>query len=394
MKTLLAALLATSAGAIPRFAVRTGFDCGSCHVNPTGGGIRTAFARNVFARQWLALPAGAEAMDEAFSPDIGRHIAIGTDVRPGYLWQNSPDPAFSDTSSLVTMQADLYVHARASPKLALYWDQGVYGGFETFVLVRPLGEREGWDFYVKAGHFVIPFGVREANHTIWTREAVGFGPRDRDNGAEVGFGLGRFSAQLAVVNGTYGDAFLDAGGTRELRVFDKAVSARMVFRARAGPLRVWHAASILYNDNVSQQSPLFLPALFPGSQGEAIPYGVNEWRFGGFLGLGLGRLGYAGEIVVVRDSFAAGIPTIVGYTSYQELAVTLFQGLDLVGTYEFADSDIEFERGRVDRRGGAIEFFPFPFLELRGMYRHSVGAKEWLLGGARDDVEIMVHLFL
>ena len=103
MKTLLAALLATSAGAIPRFAVRTGFDCGSCHVNPTGGGIRTAFARNVFARQWLALPAGAEAMDEAFSPDIGRHIAIGTDVRPGYLWQNSPDPAFSDTSSLVTM---------------------------------------------------------------------------------------------------------------------------------------------------------------------------------------------------------------------------------------------------------------------------------------------------
>lgn len=394
MKPLLAAVLATSAAAIPRFAVRTGLDCSACHVNPTGGGIRTAFARNAFARQWLALPAKATPNDEPFSTDLSRYLAIGTDVRSGYIWQNSPDPAFRDTSSLVTMQADLYIHARPSPKLALYWDQGVYGGFEAFALMRPFGEREGWDFYVKAGRFVIPFGVREANHTIWTREAIGLGPRDRDNGVEAGCNFGNFSAQLAIVNGTYGDAFLDAGGTRELRTFDKAVAARLVLRLRAGPLRVWHAASALYNDNVSQQNPVFSPALFPGSQASAIPTGVNELRLGGFLGLGLGRLGYVGEIVVVKDSFAADIPIIIGYTSYQELTVTPFQGFDIGGTYEFADSDIEFTRGRVERLGGVIEFFPMPFLELRGMYRHSWGENDWLIGGARDDLEIMVHLFL
>lgn len=359
--------------------------------------MRTAFARNVYVPRWLALGPGPAEADVAGAVEIGERVAVGTDLRAGYLFQNSARPQLADTSSLTLMQADLYLHVDASRHLAFYLDSGVYGGFEAWVGMRPYGRPDNRDLLIRAGRFVIPFGLREPNHGAWIREGIGLGPTDRDNAIEVALAHGRTTAQLAVSNGTYGDSFLDANGTgAQRRPYEIAVSARLTFQPRLGPLRLLIAASGMANRNAATQNPLFVPALFAGSETATIAEGVNEQRVGLALGAALGRLTYRGEIAGVHDRLRGGDNRqLSGYVSYQELAFTLVRGLDLAVTYEFADSDVEFRRGRVDRLGGIVEFVPIPGLELWATVRHAFGDDpDFLLGGSRDDVVVFAHLFL
>ena len=50
-----AILMPRIANALPTYAVRTGLPCGQCHVDPAGGGPRTAFGR-AFANNGHHLP--------------------------------------------------------------------------------------------------------------------------------------------------------------------------------------------------------------------------------------------------------------------------------------------------------------------------------------------------
>src|SRR5690348_1317251 len=60
------------AAALPRFAARNSQECIQCHINPTGGGMRNEYGRNVFQnavlpassvtepKSWLAQPFPSE----------------------------------------------------------------------------------------------------------------------------------------------------------------------------------------------------------------------------------------------------------------------------------------------------------------------------------------------
>src|SRR5947209_10887983 len=70
---------AFSAHAEPYLAVRTGFKCGQCHINPTGGGERTVFGE-VFAQNELA----AKRIDtgpDLWSGAVNKFLAVGGDLR-------------------------------------------------------------------------------------------------------------------------------------------------------------------------------------------------------------------------------------------------------------------------------------------------------------------------
>lgn len=381
---------ARRAEALPRFAVRTGLPCSACHVNPTGGGMRTPFGRNVYAQRWLATPNVAETTWAPPELEVGEHVTFGGDLRAGYLWQNSARDEFADVSSFNLMQGDLYVAVDAGPKLSFYLDRGVYGGYEAFVLVRPWAGK----LALKVGRFFVPFGLRDVNHAHYVREGVGFGATDKDSGVEVGWLGKRTSIIGSITNGTYGDAFLDTGGANETNVYDKMVSLRLVHQPRLGRFQLLVSASAAYNENVSQQNPLFVPALFIGRQSEQIRQGVDEWRADLAAGVSIGRLWWRGEIVGIRDSFEGpDLRALYGYSSFQELGLTPIQGLDLVVTYEFADSDVEFSRGRVERVGADIAWFPLPYLEISVIARHQWGEADFLIG-ARDDVIVFTHLYL
>lgn len=392
---LLLLAVAAPAWGVPRFAVRTGLPCGSCHVSPTGGGMRTPFGRNVFARQWLARLPYPKALFEAPTVELGEHVSLGADLRGTYLYTKSPRPELADTSSFALMQSDLYVAIDAPPYLGFYLDRGVYGGFEAYALLRPRGPAAARDLVIKVGRFIVPFGLRDVNHSTYVREGIGLGPTDRDSGVELDImSSTRGTLALAITNGTYGDAFLDAGGTTNAKPYDFAASLRATTQPRLGPLRLLLSLSGMVNLNAAQQNPLFAPALFLGRQSSHIRDGVDELRVDVAAGLSLGRLGYRAELVGIHDAFSAeDLRSLTGYASHQELAVTAAKGLDLLATYEFADSDLEFKRGRIERVGIGFEWFVVPNLELSLTARHSFGKADFLIG-ARDDVTAFAHLYL
>ncbi|MCC7539029.1 MAG: hypothetical protein IT379_22580 [Deltaproteobacteria bacterium] len=404
---LVVAGYASRAHALPRFAARAGRDCSLCHVNPSGGGPRNAFGR-VFARTWLPWRATASpsvptagpsraGFDPigAFDGQLTEWLAVGADVRAAYLWVR-PDrgipPATRPeiTSSFFLMQGALYADAALGPHVTMMLALNVYAGVEGWALARLRPEPSPWNLYLKAGRFMPPFGLRDVQHQLYTRGGIGFGNADRDTGLELGALLGPLSAQVALLNGTFGDAALDVHGS-EATWFRKAIAARLALRMAAGPLRLTAGASFYYGGNGAQANPLFGGAL-PAAQAGDVAAGVDELRAGGFVAASLGRLAYQAELVVVRDSFVrSSVAPITGHASAQELSFVPVQGLDVLTTLEFRDRDVELTGDWSARLGFAVELFPFPFTELRLMVR-----REWsdvsATGGAWDFVGF-IHLF-
>ncbi|MFN0251964.1 MAG: hypothetical protein ACKV2T_34125 [Kofleriaceae bacterium] len=382
--------------ALPRFAARNGMECIQCHISPAGGGMRNAYGRNVFARNWLPLrsrltaddwvlsnappdPNAPAATDQddgdrtVFDPEINTWLAIGGDLRGAYILilperGAMPGAKREVTSSFFLMQADLYHSVHLNDHVTAVFEFGAYTGFEAWALYHWKREPSDYDLMLRVGRIMPAFGIREVEHQLYTRERIGLGATDRDTGVELTGYAGPLTLTVSVLNGTFGDTAFDTHGTSR-RTFEKAFVSRLSFRGEAGRLRMQLGGSFYGNQGTNQASPLFGGALTNADPGE-VGRGVNELRAGGFFTANLGRFTYLADLVWVRDSFySARLSTLRGYTSYQELSFQPRQGIDLVGTFEFADPDLDILDNRAIRAGGVIEFFPWTFTELRAMVR-------------------------
>src|SRR5690606_39177867 len=201
-----AALLAGGAGAEPYLAVHTGLKCVTCHVNPSGGGMRNAFG-NAWARNELAArivtPAGVEAADGGRAGEMLRYLAVGGDVRAGIDYDDPP--GLESQSEFATSRATLYAALRAIPNLlTIYRDEQVAPGGaaarEAYALLTPAGGR----YTIRAGKFFLPHGLRLQDDTAFGRQITGITSATPDHGVELGLELPRWSVQLGVTNGTGG----------------------------------------------------------------------------------------------------------------------------------------------------------------------------------------------
>src|SRR4029077_19516298 len=136
---LLALLFAEGALAEPYLAVRTGFKCMVCHVNPTGGGKRTEFGA-IYGQ--TALPASrldletGEAVPEGapdpapFTGKVNNHLGFGADLRANA--SASFIPHTTDTYAFDPVRAQLYMEIRPIvDRLTIYLDERVSPGAAT-----------------------------------------------------------------------------------------------------------------------------------------------------------------------------------------------------------------------------------------------------------------------
>src|SRR5580765_2458292 len=75
--------VASEAAAEPYIAVREGYKCSACHVNMTGGGMRTSFV-SAHARDLLHYPdwfARLTKPTEAFTGEVNQYVSLGADLR-------------------------------------------------------------------------------------------------------------------------------------------------------------------------------------------------------------------------------------------------------------------------------------------------------------------------
>jgi hypothetical protein len=315
---------AAPAWAEPYLALRTGLKCSSCHTNVTGGGNRNAFG-GIYAQTQLPWKPGS-----VVSRSLAEFLQIGFDLRM------EGSGTFKSSNPQTTMGLDvaqLYAAAELlESRLVLYIDQTV--GPDRAVAREAFGmvKRLPGEAYVKAGKFLLPYGLRLQDDAEYIRERTGFSYFTPDQGVEVGAEPGPLAFAVALTNGTAGTAENDNG---------KQLTSSAAFVSRR--FRIGASGSI--NDAADNTR-------------EAV---------GGFGGVGIGPLVLLGEVDYVRNKPARG-DTVRQLMAYGEADWLIVRGLNAKVTYGWLDPNMDIDENERIRARFGLEFFPTPFLRFAGFY--------------------------
>lgn len=321
----------SGARAEPYIAVREGFKCMVCHVNPTGGAMRNAFGLN-YAQNLLPAEHVESVNTEAWSNMLDNLVTLGGDLRAAATYTDIPHQ--SAQSAFETQEFRLYAAANVIPdRLMVYADERLApGGALNEEAYARLIFGEG-RYYLKAGQMYLPYGLRLEDDSAFIRAVPGINMTTPDNGAELGLEIDNWSAQFAASNGSAGGAETNQGKQASLR--GEYVSAGW----RAG-------ASYNYND----------------AKG-----GARRMQ-NVFGGLRTGPLAWLAELDYVSDgSFKGG--TRKFSAALLETNWNFRKGHNLKATGEYLDPDTQVGNDQQVRWSLLWEWTPMQFVQLRGGLR-------------------------
>jgi hypothetical protein len=346
----LAALLwgPTTAMAEPYLAIQEGYKCSKCHVNMTGGGKRTDFA-NIYVQTRLTsnylnwrtmLPRTAEEEEDEenplktdssssfFSGRLNDYIAIGGDFRALYEQTDTPGEGKDDTFN--QRKQNIYLEIDLIPERIIFYQTLADGGDarESFGLLK--GELHDEPYYVKAGQFFLPYGLRLQDDTAFIRAATGFTYGTTDVGLEFGYEPGFWAMHVAATNGT--GSSLETNLSK--RITASAAYVRKSFRA-----------GVSYSSNKDANDI------------ETLIYGLHA-------GAQFGRVGLMFEADVIDDE------TIEQLISILEINFLVARGQNIKLSYEYHDPDEDIFNNAIERYSLVYEPFLNQFTQVR------VGARE------------------
>jgi len=365
---LLAAVLwvANQAAAEPYIAVREGYKCSACHVNMTGGGMRTSFV-SAHAHEILHYPDWFAALTkpaDAFNGEVNQYVAIGADLRTNLsvILQDTPtngrvpnDVVFRsklETVDINVNEADGYLNVNLIPDLlTFYLDQRFAPSVDT---------REVWGMmyvpnttaYVKVGKMFLPYGMQIQDDTAFIRggnngsATTGFSFNVSQPALELGWEPGPMSFAFAVSQGVVNDSDVQITGTDYFMFTDVPV------------IRTFYAGiSGSYNGGNT----------------------ATAW-FGFFTGFNLYRFTYLGEVDFGNIN-STGNPNGKNFNEglfnmYSEGNYLAFDWLNVKAAFDYADWDGQLPRVGSDaenRVSVGLEPFLARFLQLRLFFRTSNG---------------------
>jgi len=328
---------AFDAGAVPRYSVRYEQNCMLCHVNPTGGGMRSAYATDELVPHELAMsPREPEAL-AVLDTHLNKHVRIGADFRNQFMLFSEGSPE-ANQQGFFPMQGDLLLSFQLDPKAVLYYKRGISNATEYFYVGHVLP----WGGYVKGGRFVPPYGWKFDDHTMYVRAYEGFAPPTHsDAGIEMGLAPKFGDLTVAVVNG-------NRGGTLDN---DRRLAVAATASTR------FHLGQALAVAGLSGYTQ-------PGFDTD-----VNS--AGAFGALSLGPVTWLGQADFTRNDPAGGAEAVSGLVTSHELSVLVRQGVEVLGTYDFFDPDRDLETGALARFGVGAKVMPRPFMAVEMLYRHT-----------------------
>ena len=318
-------LYVPAARAEPYLAVQGGYKCGVCHTNPSGGGKRTTFGSAYAAGTLARTVLGNE--DQFLSGEINRWLAIGGDLRAAY--DDIDTPQQDAQSEFAVSRGTLYAEVKLIPeRLTLYVDQQVAPGGSLNREAYALVTADRGRYTIKAGKFFLPFGFRLQDDTAFVRQFTGINFDTPDQGLELGIELDRWSAQLAVTNGTAGAP--DNDSTKQASLRASYVDQR------------WRLG-ISYNYNNAE-------------------LGDREMQ-GVFAGLRTGSIAWLAEVDTISDDLGA---------VQQDALATLLEanwrvapGHNLKLSYEHYDPDEDVEANDRSRVSLVWEYWAFQHFQSR-----------------------------
>jgi hypothetical protein len=329
-----AALLgAGSALAEPYLAVQQGYKCNNCHVNPGGGGLRTDFGV-IFAQTLMP----AKTLGHGGPVWTGKlldFLRLGGDLRAN--WARNTVPGAQNQQKFSLDQFRLYADIAVIPeRLGIYVDEQVApNAAQTLEAYVRLGN-PSQGFYLKGGKFYLPFGWRLQDQTSFVREVTGISMTSADQGIEIGYEQGGWSAQLDFTNG-----IVNVGSNSGHQVTGQLVYIRP--RWRLGTATSWTKSDA-----------------------------GNRAVFGLFAGLHTGPVTWLGEADIVSDQgFPEGTRKLASGLAEANWNFAKGQNLKLTG--ELFDPDRAISEDQQTRWSLLYEFTPLPFLQLRAGFRRYRG---------------------
>jgi len=334
---LAAALLAPVVSlAEPYLAVRTGYKCMVCHVNPTGGGKRTEFgsiySQTAMAAERLDLRTGQTVPGGASEPaswtgKLNDQFAVGSDLRANMQYIAVPHD--TDTFAF-TPHAQAYLEVKPiAERLTIYLDERVSPGAATNRETYAMLWFANKSAYVKAGRMFVPFGLRIEDDTAFIRQVTGTNFNSSDDGVEGGLELGPWSAQVSVTNGA-------GGGTETNR--GKLISSLFAY---VQPVwRVGLSASANFNGAADRRMQSV------------------------FAGLRTGSVSWLASGVYITDD---GTPTgrLKQWATLVEGNYEAARGHNLKLTYEYYDPNADVKEDQRERYSAVWEYVPFQFTQFR-----------------------------
>jgi hypothetical protein len=334
--TLIVLALLIGAGSLraePYLAVQQGYKCNSCHVNPSGGGLRTDFGI-IFSQ--TAMPAKTLGYGgSVWTGKLMDFLRLGGDLRANWARNTVPEAPSQQKFSLD--QVRLYTDIAVIPeRLGIYIDEQVAPNAAQMLegYVRLGNPSQG--FYLKGGKFYLPFGWRLQDQSSFVREVTGISMSAADQGVEMGYERAAWSAQLDFTNG-----IVNVGSSSGHQVTGQLVYIQPSWRLGA-------ASSWTKSD------------------------AGNRAVAGIFGGLRTGPIAWLGEVDFVSDQgFPEGTRKLASGLAEADWNFAKGQNLKLTG--ELLDPDRAIRADQQTRWSLLYEFTPMPFLQLRAGFRRYRG---------------------
>ena len=163
--------------ALPRFALEEGSSCMTCHVNPTGSGMRNDYGSNIYNLDELTLRKWISKSDEDWDGSITDHIQIGGEFRILSIEGNSETATFP-------MQVDIYAKVDINKDVDLYLEQSLGGSnYDFFVLFNKLPNNS----WIKIGQSSPNYGLMVDDHTAFIKSGNRTPLYSEDNSLDRGF---------------------------------------------------------------------------------------------------------------------------------------------------------------------------------------------------------------
>lgn len=322
--------MAPRAEALPRYTARYEQKCALCHVNPSGGGLRNAYASQRMVPDEIAWRRTQPSVLNGIDSTLSRFLLLGVDFREVYVGSDVAQQRYN----FFQMQGDIYLSVQLDPRVSLYYDRSRNDTYEMFGLgyVLPV-------LYVKAGRFVPSYGWRFDDHTMFVREQLGLAPPSgSDVGLEAGFARGPLDVQVGFLNGARGS------------IHDTdpkyAYSANAMYRRRLGPFGGALGLSGYHHPGDSEDNDAW------GA------YGYLTWR----------TLTWLGEADLAQRK-PTGAGAVQSFIASHEITWLVRQGLEVKATYDFFDPDRDVGAGAKSRWGGGLAVMPYPYLALEAALR-------------------------
>ena len=349
----------------PYFTVRDGYKCSKCHVNRTGGGKRSDYAKVYMATRMAANPGGEVATGDFGHGRLNEYFSLSADVRAiaEYRRFDGEQPSWHfgrrgaceschQTFNGGGKLAEIYEQLEVMPgKASIVLGQSLLPNVssrEAFGLL----ESERLNGYLKAGTFRMPTALRNTWDDPYLHGTVGFSATHdlvgleavRGEGVEMGIEPGPFSLSLSVTN----PGALDSLGSTP------AVGKRVHLNAYAvGSLGLLGAT--IYNDPVREDLERDFTALYGG---------VSLGRVTGLL-----------ELDAYKESDPLTKTEVKKQAMHAEIDVLVAQGHNLKWQYEAYDPNTEAKKDRSDRTSVIYEPFLTPYLQVRTGARRSEGPR-------------------